>query len=599
MQMVGGNGGNQFRQYAGQNVGNLNGYNAAQNVGNLNANQNGNGNVVAAQAEGNGNGNNENQVRCYNCRGLCHYARNCIARPRRRDTAYLQTQLLIAQKEEAEIQLQAEEFDLMATGDIDEIEEENANYILMANLQQASTSCTQTNNASVYDSDGSADHEPPVVYDLEETLQLAEDSRLKMKQLKKEIKLANYAKINHLSGVFVSQTAKLREELYFSNTSKTDTVSKSISIPNEEFSDDTSPSVAQKFLNEALEFEIEHLLRVVVSQDIMSIVQNPTVVETFNLQTELKHTKERFENCIIKKENEYAKLWNDWINHFKTSREENYVPNKPINSSVRTNPITISQPHVLTKKDVNSNSNGLSFKGLDITTKTRRPQPRRNTKNDRVPSASMSSCIKNKEVEVEEHHRNLMLSKNKKHMSSECYPNLFMARRLGLFQAYDWESKASHQFRLEVFGNYLEIAFRRNTCFVRNLEGGDLLKGNHTLNLYTINLHEMASTSLIFLMARANSTKSWLWHQHLSYLNFDTINDLAKNDLVTGLPKFKYHKEHLCPSYKQGKSKKASHPPKPVPNSKQRLHLLHMDLCCPIRVESINRKRHVVVIVDD
>ncbi|GJW13839.1 integrase, catalytic region, zinc finger, CCHC-type containing protein [Tanacetum coccineum] len=98
----------------------------------------------------------------------------------------------------------------------------------------------------------------------------------------------------------------------------------------------------------------------------------------------------------------------------------------------------------------------------------------------------------------------------------------------------------------------------------------------------------MASASPICLMARATSTKSWLWHQRLSHLNFDTINDLAKNNLVTGLPKFRYHKEHLCPSCEQGKSKKASHPPKPIPNSKQRLHLLHMDLCGPMRVESIN-----------
>nr|GFA73260.1 retrovirus-related Pol polyprotein from transposon TNT 1-94 [Tanacetum cinerariifolium] len=109
----------------------------------------------------------------------------------------------------------------------------------------------------------------------------------------------------------------------------------------------------------------------------------------------------------------------------------------------------------------------------------------------------------------------------------------------------------------------------------------------------------MASASPICLMARASSTKSWLWHQRLSHLNFNTINDLAKNDLVTGLPKFKYHKEHLCPSCEQGKSKKTSHPPKPVPNSRQRLHLLHMDLCGPIRITSINRKRYVLVIVDD
>nr|GEW15685.1 Gag-Pol polyprotein [Tanacetum cinerariifolium] len=128
----------------------------------------------------------------------------------------------------------------------------------------------------------------------------------------------------------------------------------------------------------------------------------------------------------------------------------------------------------------------------------------------------------------------------------------------------------------------LEVAFRRNTCFIRDLDGVDLLKGNRFINLYTINLYDMASASPICLMARATPTKSWLWHQLLSHLNFDTINVLAKNDLVSGLPKFKYAKEHLCPSCEQGKSKRASHLPKPVPNSKQRLHLLHMDLCGPI-----------------
>ncbi|GJR41807.1 retrovirus-related pol polyprotein from transposon TNT 1-94 [Tanacetum coccineum] len=317
------------------------------------------------------------------------------------------------------------------------------------------------------------------------------------------------------------------------------------------------------------------------------------------------------------------------INPFKPSREEKYVPNK-VRASVRTNPITVSQPHVVTKKDVNSDSNGLSSTGVDNTAKTRRPQPRSNTKNDRVPSVSKGSCNKNKEVEVEEHHRNLLLSKNKKHMSSECkhvkldirndksevicamcYPNFFMVRRLGLLQAYDRESKASQANSSGSFWNCssfemiiscdsdLEVAFRRNSCFVRTLEGVDLLKGNRSTNLYTINLHEMASASPICLMARATSTKSWLWHQRLSHLNFDTINDLAKNDLVTGLPKFKYHKEHLCPSCEQGKSKRASHPPKPVPNSKRRLHLLHMDLCGPMRIASINGKRYVLVIVDD
>nr|GFC81546.1 hypothetical protein [Tanacetum cinerariifolium] len=181
MQMIRGNGGNQFRQYAGQNARNLNGYDEVhnvrnqvapnprvQNVGNQNGligvqgngiqNQIGNGNLVAVRAKGNAAGQNRNQIRCYNCRGIGHYARNCTARPRRRDAAYLHTQLLIAQKKEAGIQLQAEEYDLMAAAaDLDEIKEVNANCILMANLQQASSSGTQIDCAPVYDSDGSAE----------------------------------------------------------------------------------------------------------------------------------------------------------------------------------------------------------------------------------------------------------------------------------------------------------------------------------------------------------------------------------------------------------------------------------------------------------
>ncbi|GJX99397.1 retrovirus-related pol polyprotein from transposon TNT 1-94 [Tanacetum coccineum] len=145
----------------------------------------------------------------------------------------------------------------------------------------------------------------------------------------------------------------------------------------------------------------------------------------------------------------------------------------------------------------------------------------------------------------------------------------------------------------------LEVAFRSNTCYVRNLEGDDLLTGGCDSNLYTISISDMAASSPICLMSKATSTKSWLWHRRLSHLNFGTINDLTKLDLVDGLPKFKYGKDHLCSACERGKSKKASHPPKLIPSDYSKLELLHMDLCGPMRVASVNGKKYILVIVDD
>nr|GFA11936.1 retrovirus-related Pol polyprotein from transposon TNT 1-94 [Tanacetum cinerariifolium] len=322
-------------------------------------------------------------------------------------------------------------------------------------------------------------HDPPVVHDSEETLQLAQESRQKIKQLNKEIKPANYTKINHLSRVFLSQMAKSCEELYFSNTSKTANVSKPISIPNEEFSDDTTPSVSRKFLNEikstivtlqqaakfvgdfkslakevdeslakhkALELEIECLLRAVVSQDIMFIVQNNSAVKTSNLQTELERTKERVEIVSLKRRMNMLncgmidtlnplsqKLKNGNVElEFQVLNYAKELQNK-LQDTIYENAKLKAQ--LFDKvSDQNDTSRGKSANtkvaklsilgnqpkvGVD-NTKTRRPQPRSNTKNDRVPSASKSSQSKNKEVDVEEHHRKLILSRNKKHMSSEC-----------------------------------------------------------------------------------------------------------------------------------------------------------------------------------
>nr|GFB55472.1 integrase, catalytic region, zinc finger, CCHC-type, peptidase aspartic, catalytic [Tanacetum cinerariifolium] len=78
----------------------------------------------------------------------------------------------------------------------------------------------------------------------------------------------------------------------------------------------------------------------------------------------------------------------------------------------------------------------------------------------------------------------------------------------------------------------LEVAFRKSTCFVRNEDAVDLLTGDRSSNLYTIPLNEVASNSSTCLLAKASSSQSWLWHQRLSHLNFATINNLVKNNLV-------------------------------------------------------------------
>nr|GFA70422.1 hypothetical protein [Tanacetum cinerariifolium] len=145
----------------------------------------------------------------------------------------------------------------------------------------------------------------------------------------------------------------------------------------------------------------------------------------------------------------------------------------------------------------------------------------------------------------------------------------------------------------------LEFAFGKSTCFVRNEDGVDFLTGDRSSNLYTIALNEGASNSSTCLLAKASSSQSWLWHQRLSYLNFATINNLVKNNLVQGLPKMKFEKDNLCSACEQGKIHRKHHKSKMAFALNKPLYLLHMDLCGPMRIQSIKGKQYVLVVVDD
>ncbi|GJQ89181.1 retrovirus-related pol polyprotein from transposon TNT 1-94 [Tanacetum coccineum] len=145
----------------------------------------------------------------------------------------------------------------------------------------------------------------------------------------------------------------------------------------------------------------------------------------------------------------------------------------------------------------------------------------------------------------------------------------------------------------------LEVAFRKHSCYVRDTDGVELIKGSRGSNLYTISVEDMMKSSPICLLSKASKNKSWLWHRRLNHLNFGTINDLARKDLVRGLPRLKFEKDHLCSACQLGKSKKHTHKPKTENTNLEVLNTLHMDLCGPMRVQTINGKKYILVIVDD
>ncbi|GJU87974.1 retrovirus-related pol polyprotein from transposon TNT 1-94 [Tanacetum coccineum] len=145
----------------------------------------------------------------------------------------------------------------------------------------------------------------------------------------------------------------------------------------------------------------------------------------------------------------------------------------------------------------------------------------------------------------------------------------------------------------------LKVAFHQHTSFIRNLEGVDLLTGSRGNNLYTLSLGDMMVSSPICILSKASKTKSWLWHRRLSHLNFSAINHLARHGIVRGLPKLKFEKDHMCSACVMGKSTKKPHKPKSEDTNQEKLYLLHMDLCGPMRVTSVNRKKYILVIIDD
>ncbi|KAJ9566817.1 LOW QUALITY PROTEIN: hypothetical protein OSB04_002783 [Centaurea solstitialis] len=142
-----------------------------------------------------------------------------------------------------------------------------------------------------------------------------------------------------------------------------------------------------------------------------------------------------------------------------------------------------------------------------------------------------------------------------------------------------------------------KVSFSKKKCKVKNRRKEVILTGVRHADIYIINMN--TSTDNFCFVSRASSDTNWLWHKRLSHLNFKTINQLCINNLVVGLPDFRYTKVSLCSTCEKGKQTRASFKSKQISSISSPLQLLHMDLFGPVNVQSIAGKKYTLVIVDE
>ncbi|GJZ82594.1 retrovirus-related pol polyprotein from transposon TNT 1-94 [Tanacetum coccineum] len=230
--------------------------------------------------------------------------------------------------------------------------------------------------------------------------------------------------------------------------------------------------------------------------------------------------------------------------------------------------------------------------GVNICTDASRSQPRRTTKKNRISPAKSV----NKE-KVEEHPRT-----NKSSLRTTTRIDSSISSKRTVVQIVLWyldsgcsKHMTGDRSRLR---NFVK-KFIGTVRFGNDHFGAIMGYGDYVIGDSVISREDMMKSSPICLLSKASKNKSWLWHRRLNHLNFGTINDLARKDLVRGLPRLKFEKDHLCSACQLGKSKKHTHKPKIENTNLEVLNTLHMDLCGPMRVQTINGKKYILVIVDD
>ena len=142
------------------------------------------------------------------------------------------------------------------------------------------------------------------------------------------------------------------------------------------------------------------------------------------------------------------------------------------------------------------------------------------------------------------------------------------------------------------------VSFENDLCLISDFQSKKIIfKGKRRNNVYELYLDELPSFNEKCLIV--SNEIQWLWHKRLGHVNFKIISKLSKNDLVRGLPRIPYKKDHLCDACQRGKQIKSSFKAKDIVSTKRPLELLHLDLFGPSRIQSLNGSKYAFVIVDD
>nr|GEV40599.1 hypothetical protein [Tanacetum cinerariifolium] len=604
--------------------------------------------------------NTRQQATINNGRGEGHMSKQCTKPKRKRDEAWFKDKVVLVQAQANGQVLHEDELEFLADPGI--AETQSTQYVITNNaayqaddLDAYNFDCDEFNSAKIplmanlahqlepklYDGSVLPKTNAIVIRDSEETLMLEDESRSKMLQKQKDLvmskkkvntKPVDYAALNQLSKDFethfVPQTDLLAEQAFWSqnsgnyeesNLSSSTTI---VEVPTEH--PKVSMAVEQhcveknKFQDKMKNAfkDNERLLEQAISVDIVNIV----VHENVNYATKLMVVTPKNNNKKIRFTEHIPSSGKTPV---KTTSSTKVVSNTPMLSSTRVNLLSSasgSQPQGNTRKDRIQRTQSKAKKNkLEDHPRTVKPSLNKqkgvvDTKaissvtisklnvNSDLKCAMCNGClfsnnhdlcvlefinsvnarVKSKYAKKLMLYRSQLINFVQKFSGTVKFKNDHVAKIMGygdykignvtISRVYFVEGLGHNLFSVGQFCNSdLEDAFRQHTCFIHNLDGVDLLTGSRGNNLYTLYLQDMMASSPICLL----------------------------QGLVRGLPKLKFEKDNLCLACAMGKSKKKSHKPKSEDTNQEKLYLLHMDLYGPIRIESINGKKYIIVIVGD